>query len=350
MPVYAAIFSLLALIGLTIKNRKSENFVLWIISGFLVVFIGARYRTGCDFLTYEKRFHTLYNNAQWKDYFSQGEILFNWLNLAIHQLRLDFVWVHMVCAAIFVYGFARFAKESPKPLLFLSLCFPILVVQLGMSGVRQAVAVAVLLLGLIAFMDGKRAMTAVWILVAAQFHESACIFLPLALMVGRNISTFRLIVALAVLSPVAAILVGSRLEVYSDRYIEQIYGENSSGGAVFRYAMVLIPCIFFYFQKKKMQTMFPRSFSLMWLYTLMIFGVGFIGFISTIAMHRLTYYVMPVSFFIMINVALAMPLKERLSNKYVYVPALALGTYLVTWFSTSRHATLCYVPYDSYLF
>jgi hypothetical protein len=350
MSVYATIFFALAMVGLLLKNKQSANLPLWIASCFLIVFMGTRYETGCDFDAYEARFLTLYNNATWSDFLDQEERFFHWLNLGLNQLGLDFVWMHMACAVIFVYCFARFAKESPKPMLFLALCFPILVVQLGMSGVRQAVAVSIMLLGLIAFMDGKKLLTAFWILVAAQFHESAYIFLPLALMVGRKVGTLRLVLALIVLSPVAAYLVGSRLEVYSNRYIEQIYGENSAGGAVFRYAMVLIPSLFFYYHKDKMRLFFPRSFDLMWVFSLIIFGLGFIGLVSTVALHRLTYYVMPVGFFIMINVVMALPIKNRLSNKWVFAPPLALGTYLVTWFSTSRHAAICYIPYDSYLF
>src|SRR5690606_28407321 len=123
------------------------------------------------------------------------------------------------------------------------LSFPVLVVQLAMSGLRQALATALLMVAYAAFVKGRRLSVAVWILLASQFHTSSIIFLPMVLLVGKRVSAVKLMTAMVLLSPVVAWFLGMRLEVYSDRYVEQIYGESSSSGAWFRYVLVLIPFI-----------------------------------------------------------------------------------------------------------
>ena len=349
MFIYLSFFLALAFAGLFVKSRKAQDAALGVFGVALILFMGTRYETGCDYKAYEARFQFLYDDPSYLSYLGQEEPGFHWLNLAVHQLGLDYMWMNLAASLLFVVCLVRFVRLSPAPLLLLALCFPIVIVQLGMSGLRQALAVGFLLQALISFTQRGQIRTALWILVAAQFHQSAYMFLPLAMMAGRKFSLPIAVVAMLLLGPAAVFLLGERADVYSDRYVEQIYGENASGGAVFRYALALLPCIFFEIYSKRVQRALPNIYPLLRTFSLATFALAPIGVLSTVALHRLTFYILPMSMYLAICVAMVMPLKHRLSRKYLVFPAMGMGLYLTTWFTLSRHASACYVPYDSFL-
>ena len=86
-----------------------------------------------------------------------------------------------------------------------------------------------------------------------------------------------------------------------------------------------------------------RAFSLFGL------GVGLLFFISTLAAHRMNYYVMPVQLVMLSRLPRIM--SDNRSNLALDVaPYVVYGMYIVVWMGLSRHASLCYDPYNSYLF
>lgn len=350
MWTYALIFTVFAGMGLLTKGPRQQDIALGLAAVFLVVFMGTRFETGCDYETYLLRFTYNYNDPDFRSYLRLEEPGFHLLNFAVKTAGLGYMWLNLAASAIMVICLARFVRLSSAPMLVLTLLFPIVIVQLGMSGLRQALALGFLLQGVLSLQDRRRIVTALWILLAAQFHESAYVFLPLALMAGRKVSVPKMAAALVVLGPVAGFLVSSRLDVYTDRYVDQIYGEYESGGAVYRYLMVLLPVIMFGWYRRRIQRIYPRLFETMKVFALMIVALAGVGIISTVALHRLTFYMMPMGMFILWIVSTAIVYPNRASRKLIWGPVVLLGAYLVVWFSTSRHANVCFTPYESFLF
>ena len=349
MITYFAIFGFLVLIGLSAKSRMGRLVATFFVGTFLLIFMGTRYETGCDYWGYLVRFNYLYQDENYLSYLPAEEPGFHLLNFAIKSFGLDYVWLNVSASLIYLICLFRFARISPRPLLLIALFFPILIVQLGMSGLRQALAVGFLLLAFANYTEKNRILTALWILVAAQFHQSAYIFLPLALLVGRNISVGRIMVALILIGPVVGYLLEERAQVYHERYVEELYGENSSSGAIFRYALALIPALLFEKYKVRLRRVFTKSYDLMRLFSLITFALIPVGFVSTVALHRLTYYVLPISIYTLLNVSMVMPRRVGVSKKLLFVPVLIFGAYVVVWFVWSKHASSCYIPYKTYL-
>jgi hypothetical protein len=350
MWVYVLIFAVFAGFGLLVRSPKQQNIVLGLAAVFLVVFMGTRFETGCDYPAYLLRFTYMYNGDDFRDYIRFEEPGFHLLNYAIKSAGLDYMWMNVAASFIIVVCLVRFVRLSSAPMLLLALLFPIIIVQLGMSGLRQAIAVGFLLQGVISLIEKKRLVTAMWILLGAQFHESAYIFLPLAFMAGRKISVPKMVISLMVLGPIAAILVGSRLDTYTDRYVDQIYGESESGGATYRYLMVLLPVLLFGWYRGRISRFYPKLFEPMKVFALMIVGLAGIGFVSSVALHRLTYYLMPMGMLILWVVSTSVSYPDRTSRRLIWIPPFFLGAYLLVWFSTSRHADVCFTPYQSFLF
>lgn len=350
MLLYLSVFLAMVFAGLFIRARKHQDMAMGVFGVFLLVFMGTRNDTGCDFRAYEARFRYLYDDPSYMAYVQMEEPGFHWLNLLVHDLGLDYMWLNVFGSLIFVVCLIRFVRIAPAPMLLLALMFPIVILQLGMSGLRQALAVAFLLQAMISFVAVRRINAGLWILLAAQFHQSAYLFLPLAFMAGRKFNWVMAVASVAVLGPASVFLLGERADVYSDRYVEQIYGENSSGGAVLRYALAVLPCILFELQSKRVRRLLPQLYPLLRVFSLMTFALLPIGLLSTVALHRMTFYVLPGTLLIFVCTVMAMPKAQALSRKYMVLPAGVLLTYMVGWFTLSRHSTICYVPYESFLF
>ena len=350
MTVYLVVFLLLSGLALLKGRGAGSALMLWVLLAGLVVFVGTRLNTGCDFLSYEQRFLNAVYYASLADAIADGEAGFQALVYATRSIGLDYVWLNVFCALIFFTGVGLFVRRHPEPLIVVALMFPILIVQLSMSGVRQALAVAFLMLALVAFMDRKRLLSVVWIFLGATFHQSLLLFLPLAWMSGRRLSVPRVLAALAILGPLALILISDRIQVYEDRYVEQIYGENESVGGLIRLGLLLITALLFEFYKKRVMLAFPDQYLMMRVFSLITFALVPVAMISTVAVHRLGFYVIPVQLFTLAILPLAI-FGNRLNRLFFrFLPLAVYAMYMIVWFATSRHARLCYSPYESYIF
>ena len=188
MYPYLSIYLIAGLLALAAKSHQRGMLLAGFFSVFLVVFAGTRVWVGCDYFGYLMRFQGLRPFSGWLELFSAGEAGFQGLSIFLKSSGFTYAALIFVCSSLYMFCLFRFSRLARWPMVLLALCFPILVLQLGMSGMRQAVATGFLMLSLASFVEGRRIWVAVWILVAAQFHTSAIIFLPIALLVGKSIS------------------------------------------------------------------------------------------------------------------------------------------------------------------
>lgn len=348
MYLYLTIYALTAGFAYFVRDHGKNRFLAYLFAVFLLIFAGSRVEVGCDYDSYLARFLYSIPNLNWLDAFKDSEGGFAILSSTVRDLGYSFSGVVLVCAVIYTIGLLRFAGLAQRPLAFLALSFPILVLQLGMSGLRQAMAVAFLMLAFRSFVEQRRLWVAAWIIVASQFHTSAIIFLPIILLVGRRVSAPRMTLAVMVIGPIVALLLENRLEVYNDRYITEEYGEMSSSGAWFRYSLTVLPFILFAWKRKLVEAKHPRVFELLRLFAYITFALALIGPVSSVALHRLTFYAMPAS--ILAFLCVSDSIFARGSLKFgIALPFVAYGAYIATWFSLSGHAASCYIPYQSWL-
>ncbi|MCO5054640.1 EpsG family protein [Thermomonas sp.] len=348
MALYVGLYWFWASLAGLVRKRGSSRVLAWVFLIFLLVFAGARLGVGCDTRAYALRFSTMYQGMGWQDALHMGEGLFNWLNMSVINLGGSFSTLVFVCTLIFLVCLYRFSLLAASPVSVMVLSFPVLVVQLAMSGLRQALAVAMLMLAFRSFVLLRRWQVVFWILVASQFHTSVLVFLPIAALVGRQISLMRLIAAITVLGPLAMFFLGSRLEVYNDRYVDQIYGSQESSGAWLRYALVVFPFIVFEWKRRLVKARFPELFPLFRLFALITFALVPLGLVSSVALHRFVFYMMPVSILVLLCIG-AVALRKEQWRMGAALPFLVHGAYITVWFSMSSHSTVCYVPYSNWL-
>ncbi|NDD15361.1 MAG: EpsG family protein, partial [Betaproteobacteria bacterium] len=228
-------------------KAKGLNTSWWLIAFGLTLFIGLRHEVGGDWFNYEANFQNLDFDALSVDSEPLGWLatrepiyrLFEWLS---KELGGGIYLVNLLCAALFTYGLARFCRSLPRPWLALAAALPYLVIVVAMGYTRQGVAIGCAMAGLTALTQGLRVRYALWVLLAAGFHQTALLLLPLAVLVSSK-RWFISLIAMGAMASVAAILaLGDTLASYTHGYLEAAY---QSEGAFIRLSMNLLPAMLF---------------------------------------------------------------------------------------------------------
>ncbi len=342
MFVYIGVYFFLSMIGLAAKDNRSLIGFLFL-SLFLVVFMGQRHEVGCDYTGYLHRWTQSHAHVLDSLPFVTNEWGFAYLTHKMQEWGWTYAGHLTGISAMLVACYVIFARSFHHSFTILALLFPVIILQLGMSGVRQALAGGFLMLAGIAFVKGRKLWIIALILIGYQFHSAVIVFLPIAFLAGKDISAWRLMIALVLITPVSAYLLADRFESYSDRYIEQIYNSQESSGGVIRYMLVMMPVVGFMFYYKKIKLQFPEVYPLLKLFALICTSLFPLLFVSTVALHRFNYYVMPFSILIFVYLALS----GAISRAW---PFVFYGLYSITWFIFSSHAGKCYVPYKNWIF
>lgn len=344
MHVYLGVYSVLAIAGLSLSGRSQKTFVLFA-ALFLLWFMGARYWVGCDFYGYLMRFNQTDENVSIGELVQHFEEPGFWLLTSlVKSYGLSYMWLNVFASAIMLICFVLFARSHRDSGMVMALLFPVIIVQLGMSGIRQGLATGFLMVASLAWMRGNKIWTALWILLGAQFHASVIMFLPLALLAGRRISTIRMIAAVLIIGPIAVFLIGDRFETYSSRYIGT---DISSGGALIRYVLILIPALGFSLYWRRLAANFPEVFDLLKLFSIISYSLMPVAIFSSILLHRMNYYIMPFSILTFVYVSrVALRSNDRVFVRSI--PAVLYGGYSFFWFLSSTHADRCYIPYQTF--
>jgi uncharacterized membrane protein YdcZ (DUF606 family) len=262
-------------------------------------------------------------------------------------LGLPYPWINVFSSLIFFYGVHILARRQPDPMAFLVLLFPILIINMPMSGIAQGTAIGLMCIAFAAFIDRSMLRFIALTVLASLFHSSAIVFLVLSPLVSGSYSYRRVFMALLLAIPSGLILLsGGAAEVAISRYIDS--GVDAAG-AVFRVGLFVLTAIFFLlFFKRKWAAAFPDDFKLVMIGVLMMVAMFVLVPISSVIGDRLGYYLIPIQAMIFARIPF-LPIRQ---NRAVYValPYIALLTVFLVWTSLSRHFQICYLPYQTWLF
>ncbi|NQX88246.1 MAG: EpsG family protein [Halioglobus sp.] len=99
MITYLSIYLSLAFLGLINATQRQKRIIFVFLYFFLVLFVGTRFETGCDFQTYANRFRLLPSGQDALSFSAEpGYFLFTFL---VKKSGLDFIWINIFGAAIF---------------------------------------------------------------------------------------------------------------------------------------------------------------------------------------------------------------------------------------------------------
>jgi hypothetical protein len=309
----------------------------------LFFFVGFRYRVGCDwggyFLIFEdaRRFEET-SSAR------PAELAFWALNRLLNVFELEYPSVNVIASAAFFLGLHALAKRQPDPLSILILAFPILILNLAMSGIRQAIALGFLCFAYNAFVDSRLVRYVLFVMAASTFHTSASFFMILAPFVRGEYSRKRIAIAGLVALPGAYYMLTSQaFEFYTRRYAGT--GVAEAAGAPFRTGLLALGgIVFLWLLDRKWKAQSVRDYKLVKLSSFMMVVTFPLSFFSSVIADRFGYYLNPIQLIILAR--LPFLVKGQDSTIIAFAPYAAGALFLLTWIELSSLFEKCYEPYQ----
>jgi EpsG family len=356
MLTYWAMFLLPALVALMMETQRTGSLPVdeaetpvaaWVAVGIvLTLLIGFRYEVGGDWFNYvfilDKVAGAMLGEVVLMS--DPGYQLLNWLSL---ELDWDIFGVNLMAGAIFAIGLLAFCRSLPRPWLALAVAVPYLVIVVSMGYSRQGVALGLAMLGLVALGKKGTGWFVFWVLLAATFHKTAVLLLPLAALAAAH----NRFVAMA--WGAGSLALGYWLffeDSLEKLYVTYVEAEYQSSGAMIRLAMNIVPAVILLVWGKKFT--FSDAERHLWLLfaiiSLALLGV-FLASPASTAIDRIALYMLPLQLVIFAHAPDAI---GEESDPDVSVPVLGVVAYYAlvqfVWLNFADHA-FAWVPYRFYL-
>lgn len=327
------------------KQGRARKQIYAVVLFSLFLFSAFRYQVGCDWSGYYFQY-AIAANFDWSTLTSIREPIW-WAILAwINERGLPYPVANVISNTIFFAGVNILARRQPDPFGFLVLLFPILIINMPMSGIRQGAAIGLVCIAFTAFIDRRPLKYAIWIVLAGGFHTSALIFMLLLPVATGRYTGARLMLAAIIALPGAYFLASSEAaEVATNRYVNS--GVDAAGAA-FRVGILGLSSLYFFvFVQKKWTIAFPGDYSLA--------SIGAIGMslafilvpISTVIGDRFGYYLIPIQAMIFARLPF-LPLRNN-ASLHSAAPYLGLLLVFTVWSQLSWHFQQCYIPYRTWI-
>lgn len=344
--VYIALYGGLLFLGALSNSQAHLRRLLFAISAVLLfAFAAFRYEVGCDWDNYADHFEfTRYWDSE--EALLRTEPAYWLLHIQLHGFGLEYPYLNLVMAIPFFWGLVVLARRQPDPLGFLILSFPVLIINMPMSAIRQAVAIGFVCLAIVAFQDRKLIRYVALIVAGFLFHTSAIVFLALAPFIPFRLTRATIALAALLVLPGMYFMFTEAAEFYADRYVGT--GLDAAGG-LYRSAMLAaVGSYFLLALRQTFQERFPADHTVAVIGAWIMIGTLAILPISTVMSDRFGYYVAPIQLMIMAR----LPYLLRPGGRAQFVsaaPYLMLGIMLIVWTANSRLFHMCYLPYQTWL-
>jgi hypothetical protein len=312
----------------------------------LTLMIGLRHEVGGDWHAYLLNVEATLN-LQFEEALDgiRGDPADNVLNWVGANSGLGVYLVNTVYATLFSWGLLVFCRRQPRPWLALTVAVPYLITVVAMGYTRQGGAIGLAMLGLVALENRKIVNFFLWIALAAMFHKSAVILVPLAMLAGTKNKLLVLLWSGLTTITLYTLLLQQYVEALITNYIG---AEYQSSGAAIRIAMNALPALLFLFCRNRFQlSVAQRTF-----WTWMAFGaLAFVAILylspSSTALDRVALYWMPFQLFVLARVpdALGKPGAANAGWVYAVIAYSALVYYVWLFFADNAYSWL---PYQFY--
>jgi len=305
--------------------------------------IGLRHEVGGDWWNYLGHIEMV--AAPLQEALSEGDPAYSLLNWLAAETGLGVYFVNTVCAVLFAWGLVAFCRAQPRPWLALVVAVPYLVTVVAMGYTRQGTAIGLAMLGLVALSDRKTLRFVVFVVLAAAFHKSAVILMPLAILAGtkRRIWTAFWVGLSSLLFYV--LLLQESVEVLKINYLE---AEYQSQGAAIRVAMNAVPAVLFlWFRRRFVMPQEERTFWIWMSLVALVFVVLLAVLPSSTAVDRVALYWIPLQLFVLSRLPDAIGKPNGLNSLLVKGVVAYSAAVLFVWLFFADHA-FAWLPYQFY--
>ena len=310
----------------------------------LVLMIGLRHEVGGDWFNYLRHIE-IASFETFKEAISRGDPAYRALNWLTANLDLGPYLVNTVSAAIFVWGLVVFCRAQLLPGLALVVAVPYLVTVVAMGYTRQSVAIGFVMLGLAALSDRKILRFVVFVFLAATFHKSAVIMIPLALLGGAKNRLWTVLWVSVSGLVFYALFLQESVDALYENYVVAQY---QSSGAAIRLAMNAVPAMLFLLFRHRFAM--PKNERTFWTW-MSLSALGLAGILvvspSSTAVDRVALYWIPLQLFVLSRLPDAMSRHRAGSTIWIFLVTSYSAFVLFVWLFFAKHAD-AWLPYQFY--
>jgi hypothetical protein len=217
-----------------------------------------------------------------------GYAFLNWL-----ASRDDWgIWfVNMASGILFMGGLARLAWRQPNPWLAILVAVPYFIIVVAMGYTRQAAAIGILCWAVADASHDRILRLVVLVGVAALFHKTAILFLPILLAPMATRNPLLAIVGAAAFALLANGFLGGESDRLVASYVTSTY---DSQGAAIRVAMNVVAAAFLLVFRKRMGfDDFSKSFWTICSVLAVVSVFALLGLSASSGVDRLSLFLIP---------------------------------------------------------
>ena len=323
---------------------KRRNVLLFLGVGILfIMLIGFRFEVGGDWISYIKHYTAMENVAFW-DALKKGDPGHQFLNWLMYRWDMGVYGTNVIYAVTFVIGLMKFSREQVYPWIAISVAVPYLVIVVAMGYSRQGVAIG-LFLWAVTYLGQRRFKTYIgFILLAALFHKTAILLLPLGIFLYGKGKVIRILMVIPIVFGAWDLLLEKEQETLWKNYVE---AQMESQGAIIRVAMNLLPSLLFFQYKKEWKKNFDDYAFWFWIALGSVVSVFLVSFAST-AVDRMALYFIPIQ--LVVFSRLPFLARKQITPSLTKMLIIILYTLvLLVWLLFAAHSQY-WLPYQTILF
>ena len=343
MTPYLAIMAVFALLAVLAPRRKPDR-MMWALAFIvLVVFVGLRHKVGMDWNNYLVMISRVRDVPIFEslDFAEPGYAILLWLSA---WLGTGIYGANVVGAIVLMFGIFKFSSRTPLPWISLATSLPFLVVVVGMSANRQAMAIGILLWLAAGWQESTLRRRVAITLLAAMFHFSAIFFLMFAVLGLKMKAVYKAVLALIMLVGMLLFLqLSGGAEYYDQLYVSGQSEEIYSPGAIIHVLLNGLPASLVLMSRTYRQRLFPTTLlvQMAWVAMAMIP----LALFFSVAAGRMTFYLFPVSMYVLSALPSLMP--NTIQRAVVRtLTACVLSAVLWFWLGYSN-SSLAHIPYSN---
>lgn len=310
----------------------------------MALFIGLRFEVGGDWAQYVWHLQ----KAEMESFMQsllQSDPAYKVLNWLAVRMGSGIWLVNLLSGTIFAYGLVAFCRSLPRPWLAATVAMPYLVTVVAMGYTRQGIAIGLILLALVAVKDKRIYRYFTLMAIAALFHKTAIIMIPLVAFSSASNRWWRYFLTVSVLALLYWLLIQDATEYFVSGYLD---AEYESQGAAIRVAMNAVPAaLYLLFERRFRLSADERAF---WR-IMALGGLAFVGLLllspSSTAVDRLALYWIPLQMYVFARLPEALGKPGNTNSVWVLAVVAYYALILLVWLNFASHAQY-WLPYRFY--
>lgn len=345
VPTYLAVSRLRPTPQLAMLAQRKRWSSVWRgLFVLLVLMVGLRHRVGSDWFNYIEHVQSMAGVPMTSALTGKDPAtsFFNWL---AERSGTGVYLVNLLSAIFFSWGLLSFCRAQPRPWLALVVAVPYLIIVVAMGYTRQGVAIGVAMLGMVALSQGGTLRFVLWIALAATFHKSAVILVPLAALANSRRRVFTVLWVVVTGLILFAVLLQDSLEYFEHGYIDAQY---QSSGAAIRITITAVSAALYLVFRKRFQLTAEESAFWMWMsWSALVLVVLLNVSPSSTAVDRVALYWIPLQLFVLSRLPNALGLRDGKNAVLVYLVVLYSAAVMFGWLFFGNFSS-AWLPYQFY--